>query len=167
MVLVNDRRSNHRVHRGIHLTHSVLGVIGGMRVSAGHSRVIVTIAANRRNTAQTRVYSLTLADAENAGDMVTGSTHSFIFANFVKLYGVKTRVMDAELSVVTPSGSMVICRKKLGDYPIEIQGRTLPVNLVVFDMYRFDVILGMDWLSSSFAVIDCNSKEVVFRPLDG
>ncbi|XP_040987694.1 uncharacterized protein LOC121235416 [Juglans microcarpa x Juglans regia] len=36
-------------------------------------------------------------------------------------------------------------------------------NLIVFPMIGFDVILGMDWLPSSYASIDCFKKEVVFK----
>ncbi|XP_059629748.1 uncharacterized protein LOC132272664 [Cornus florida] len=38
---------------------------------------------------------------------------------------------------------------------IEIAGRTLEFNFIIFDMTSFDVILGMDWLSFFRATIDC------------
>jgi hypothetical protein len=45
-----------------------------------------------------------------------------------------------------------------------IEGKTLPAKLVVFSMLGFNVILGMDWLSKYKANIDCDKKEVTFRP---
>ena len=39
----------------------------------------------------------------------------------------------------------------------------LLVDLLPFDMHDFDVILGMDWLSSYYVCLDCFRKEVVFR----
>ncbi|XP_057951084.1 uncharacterized protein LOC131145926 [Malania oleifera] len=132
------------------------------------------------NIAQERVYLLTPVDAEHAGNVVIGTMllllnkdvvlfdsraiHFFISANFVKLCGAETQVMDEGLSMATPSGSVVICRKVLENCLVVVQGRLLSMNLVVYDMFGFDVILGMDWLSSSFAVIDCSRKVVVFKP---
>ena len=34
-------------------------------------------------------------------------------------------------------------------------------------MNDYDVILGMDWLSTHHAVIDCRKKKVEFRPPEG
>ena len=38
-------------------------------------------------------------------------------------------------------------------------------DLILMDMYAYDVILGMDWLVAYHASVDCFRKEVVFRPL--
>lgn len=53
----------------------------------------------------------------------------------------------ATLSNATPVGEHFICKSVLGDYLIEVQGKLLPINLIVFGLVGFDVILGMDWLS--------------------
>ena len=34
------------------------------------------------------------------------------------------------------------------------------VDLVILEMFDFDVILGMTWLSPNFAILDCNAKTV-------
>ena len=39
----------------------------------------------------------------------------------------------------------------------------LYANLIPLEMHDFDVILGMDWLSSYHALIDCELKRVVFH----
>ncbi|XP_057954010.1 uncharacterized protein LOC131148312 [Malania oleifera] len=82
-------------------------------------------------TAQARVYCLTPSDAENAGDVVTGS--------------------------------VVGCSKVVCEFSVEILGRVLLVNLGPSDMYGFDIILGMDWSSASYASIDRRKREVIFR----
>ncbi|XP_057968448.1 uncharacterized protein LOC131157952 [Malania oleifera] len=130
--------------------------------------------------AQARVYYLTPVDAENAGDVVTGiiymfshkvvvlfdfgARYSFISRGFVKLCGLEVQRLDYELVVATLSGSAVECSNVVYDFLVEIQGRILPVDLVVYDMFGFDIIFGMDWLSSSYASIDCHRREVLFRP---
>ncbi|XP_057953367.1 uncharacterized protein LOC131147781 [Malania oleifera] len=126
------------------------------------------------------MYSLTSGDAKNTGDMVIGNiymlsnsvvvlfdsgvTHSFISRGFIKMCGLETQSLDAELEVVTPIGSVVACSKVIRDCPMGIQERMMFANLIVFDMHGFDIILGMDWVAANYASIDCHRKEVVFIP---
>jgi hypothetical protein len=56
------------------------------------------------------------------------------------------------------------CRKFIENFSIVIGDRVLPVNVAMFQMLGFDIILGMDWLSKYYANIDCRKKEVIFRP---
>ena len=39
----------------------------------------------------------------------------------------------------------------------------LKVNLIPLEIYDFDVILSMDWLSTHRASVDCFIKKVVFQ----
>ena len=43
---------------------------------------------------------------------------------------------------------------------LEISGTLLTVDLKIMDMLEFDVILGMDWLTTYRIVIDCERKRV-------
>ncbi|KAL2226543.1 UNVERIFIED_CONTAM: Transposon Tf2-12 polyprotein, partial [Sesamum indicum] len=45
--------------------------------------------------------------------------------------------------------------------PIVVEGVTLYADLVVIDLREFDVILGMDWLATNHALVDCQIKEVM------
>lgn len=36
-------------------------------------------------------------------------------------------------------------------------------NLISLDIHDFDSILGMDWLESHYATVDCFKKDVVFK----
>uniref|UniRef100_A0A2N9H8A8 Reverse transcriptase domain-containing protein n=1 Tax=Fagus sylvatica TaxID=28930 RepID=A0A2N9H8A8_FAGSY len=71
--------------------------------------------------------------------------------------------LDFELSVDTPSGHVLCTDKMYKSCDVLVSGRELEANLVLLDMYEFDVILGMDWLSIFHASIDCFGKKVVFR----
>ena len=51
------------------------------------------------------------------------------------------------------------------DVPIKFGNYALYANLIEIDMTDFDVILGMDWLTTHQAVIDCKKKRVRFNPL--
>ncbi|XP_020082004.1 uncharacterized protein LOC109705663 [Ananas comosus] len=48
--------------------------------------------------------------------------------------------------------------------PVQIGDWFMPADLLVLTrMWGFDVILGIDWLSKYYAVIDCESKVITFR----
>ena len=53
------------------------------------------------------------------------------------------------------------------DCELEISGILLTVDLRVMDMSKFDVILGMDWLTAHRVVIDCDRKRVTAHTLNG
>ena len=53
-------------------------------------------------------------------------------------------------------------RKVCRDYPLTLEGRNFPGDLVVLSMSEFDVILGMDWLSKHGATMDCVSRTITF-----
>ena len=58
------------------------------------------------------------------------------------------------------SGSLIffICR----GVGVEIGSLVLPADMLVLDMHEHDVIIGMDWLASYRAMIDCFGGSIVF-----
>ncbi|RVW79287.1 Transposon Ty3-I Gag-Pol polyprotein [Vitis vinifera] len=102
--------------------------------------------------AQGRVFAMTHRDAQATSDVVTGtlrihtlfarvlidpgSTHSFVSVSFAGLLGLPVASMDFDLIVATP------------------------VEILLWP--DFDVILGMDWLASYHASVDCFEKRVTF-----
>uniref|UniRef100_A0A2N9HUA0 CCHC-type domain-containing protein n=1 Tax=Fagus sylvatica TaxID=28930 RepID=A0A2N9HUA0_FAGSY len=126
-----------------------------------------------------RVFALTKQDAETSPSVVSGtlvitnqhaqvlfdsgSTHSFISHGFARRLNMIPETLDFELSVDTPSGHVMCTDKVYKSCNVLVSGRELEANLVLLDMYEFDVILGMDWLSTFHASIDCFGKKVVFR----
>lgn len=46
--------------------------------------------------------------------------------------------------------------------PKNISGRIMEVDLVIFGLLEFDVILGIEWLSKHFSKIDYWKREIVF-----
>ena len=43
-----------------------------------------------------------------------------------------------------------------------VEDVVLKVNLIPLEMYNFDVILGMDWLSTHRVLMDYFTKKIVF-----
>ena len=50
---------------------------------------------------------------------------------------------------------------------LEISGTLLTVDLRITDMSKFDVILGMDWLTTYRIIIDCEHRRVTAYTQDG
>ena len=71
------------------------------------------------------------------------------------------------MHVSSPLGTRVsvdlICR----GCELEISGILLKLDLRVMDMTEFDVILGMDWLTTHRVVIDCERRKVTTFTQDG
>ncbi|XP_070002002.1 uncharacterized protein [Nicotiana sylvestris] len=46
---------------------------------------------------------------------------------------------------------------------VTCSGRDTLADLIVLDMIDFDMLMGMDWLSSCYAIVDCHAKIVKFE----
>ena len=90
----------------------------------------------------------------------SGATHSFIAALVVIELGLEVETLEEPLYVSSPlriraRKGMICC-----DCELEISGTLLTVDLRIMDMSKFDVILGMDWLTAYRVVIDCERRRV-------
>ena len=83
------------------------------------------------------------------------------------LFGIKlgrlSSILPYDLGISTPMGKTVMVKVCYADCELSLDGKTFLENLIPLPMVEFDVILGMDFLSSYHAVIDCLRKEVTFR----
>ena len=90
----------------------------------------------------------------------SGASHSFITASVVIELGLEVEALEEPLYVSSPLGIRarigMICR----GCELEILGILLTVDLRVMDMSEFNVILGMDWLTTYRVVIDCERRRV-------
>ena len=79
----------------------------------------------------------------------------------MKKLGLEVETLEKSLHVSSPLGTRVsvdlICR----DCELKISGILLTVDLRVMYMSKFDVILGMDWLTAHRVVIDCDHRRVI------
>ena len=63
---------------------------------------------------------------------------------------------------MVPSGETLNLGQLIKACEVSICDNTLCVDLIILEMHDYDVILGMDWLSMHYAMIDCKKKEVTF-----
>ena len=59
-------------------------------------------------------------------------------------------------------GDSLVCNSMLKSCVIQIEDKEMLVDLILMDMYYYDIILGIDWLAAYHASVDCFGKEVVF-----
>ena len=68
--------------------------------------------------------------------------------------------------VTTPLGEQILRTSVFKGCEILVECVVLKANLIPLEMYNFDMILGMDWLSIHRALVDCFTKKIVFQKLE-
>ena len=77
-----------------------------------------------------------------------GASHSFIVASVVIELSLEVEALEGPLYVSSPLGIRARIRMICRGCELEISGILRTVDLRVLDMSKFDVILGMDWLTA-------------------
>ena len=93
----------------------------------------------------------------------SGATHSFISHGYVARVGMTPVPLGCGLEIATPTGESLWPSQMLKGSLFSIKGQVMEANLILIDLKGLDVILGMDWLASNYASMDCFRKEVIFR----
>ena len=96
-----------------------------------------------------------------------GASHSFLSASFLRSLELELYILESLVFVDTSVGGRVrldrICRGcefTMGDHQFAF-------DFIVLDMSGFDLILGMDCLSSVHAHIDCYRRRVCLFSSEG
>ncbi|CAL1400329.1 unnamed protein product [Linum trigynum] len=129
-----------------------------------------------------RVYAMTRGEAEVAPEVVTGmlsilgkqlyalidtgSSHSFMSYTFAHMLRLVPDKLGYTLCVKTPVGDTLKVDSVIRSSFICVEGAFLAADLILLPFDEFDVILGMDFLATHGAVVDCQKKEVLFSTPD-
>ncbi|XP_049381231.1 uncharacterized protein LOC125845740 [Solanum stenotomum] len=92
-----------------------------------------------------------------------GSTHSYVSSYFAIRFDKLPKLLKDLFLVATPVGESLLVKRVYHSSQIYAQGKGTLVYLFVLDMVDFDLIMGMDWLASCHAIVDCHSKIVHFN----
>ncbi|XP_043714705.1 uncharacterized protein LOC122663064 [Telopea speciosissima] len=109
------------------------------------------------------VYSVTNKEARVDPGVIRSVSHSFVSPSFAKKLPIKPKKMAQNLVVSTPTGSKVKLNMNYDPYPVRVCDHRLVASLIVLDMKDFDIILGMDWLSTHRASLTCAERKVLFK----
>ncbi|GKA29036.1 putative reverse transcriptase domain-containing protein, partial [Tanacetum coccineum] len=92
----------------------------------------------------------------------TGATHSIISTTFAKKLNMNPTPLIERVIISTPMKNHMLIDHEYVNCPLRFDDRIRPANLLPIHMLDFDVILGMDWLASHRATIDCYARTVIF-----
>ncbi|GJZ38071.1 reverse transcriptase domain-containing protein, partial [Tanacetum coccineum] len=92
----------------------------------------------------------------------TRATHSIISTTFAKKLNMTPTPLIERIIISTPMKNHMLIDHEYVNCPIRFDDRVRPANLLPIHMFDFDVILGMDWLASHRATIDCYARTVIF-----
>ncbi|XP_074323932.1 uncharacterized protein LOC141660849 [Apium graveolens] len=136
--------------------------------------------ANIKPTART--FNMTLKDAITDNDVIagmllvnstkacvlidSGATRSFISENFVYKLGLELKSLNEDMMVEIVNQEVISVNRVCPNCTIEIQGKPFVVDLILFKLGKFDVILGMDWLTRYDAQINFRIKRVSLKSPD-
>ncbi|KAK2355410.1 hypothetical protein QL285_092825 [Trifolium repens] len=95
----------------------------------------------------------------------TGATHSFISLACANRLSLNVSVLPFDLNVLTPAKDLVVNTACLHCLVV-IQNRDFLVNLVCLPLLSLEIILGMNWLSYHYVILDC-ARKLVFFPEPG
>ncbi|XP_050878180.1 uncharacterized protein LOC127081998 [Lathyrus oleraceus] len=94
------------------------------------------------------------------------ATHSFIFADRVKILGLVVYILSSGLVIDTPTNGSVSTSLICLNFPLSIYSRDFGVDLIFLPLSDHDVILGMSWLEFNHVYINCYNKSVRFLAAD-
>ena len=113
--------------------------------------------------AQTHIFAMTIDEPQVNLDTMAGtmtiistptwvlfnsrSSRSFVSTSFALHVDRELSLLKYKLVVMTPLGEQILRNSVFKGYEILIDGVVLKEKLIPLEMYEFDVILGMDWLS--------------------
>ena len=95
----------------------------------------------------------------------SGATHSFLSPVLAERLGRQASSLEIPLVVASPLGGSLEVRVVYRDCDVRIGTHSLSADLILLDMVDFDSILGMDWLATYHATLDCRKKRVIFNLL--
>lgn len=91
--------------------------------------------------------------------------YSFVSVSHAKSLNHKIKSLEGGMLISTPSGEVFIVEVVCRDYEIRIENVTMRIDLILFELDEWNVILGMDFLTKYHLVLDCFNKEVVLKEL--
>ena len=93
----------------------------------------------------------------------SGATHSFVSSMFLTKLNRMLEPLSEELVICTPVGDVLLVGEVLRNCEVLVEGLCMLVDLLPLELQALDVILGMDFLFTHYALMNCHRKEVTFK----
>ncbi|KAF3648227.1 CCHC-type integrase [Capsicum annuum] len=92
-----------------------------------------------------------------------GASLPFVTPYIAGDFGISSEILAEPFSVSTPVDKTIIARRVYRNCPVMIFQKSTSTDLVELELTNFDVILGMDWIHSCYAIVDCRNRIVQFQ----
>ncbi|KAF3680585.1 hypothetical protein FXO38_02229 [Capsicum annuum] len=92
-----------------------------------------------------------------------GSSLSYVTPLVAVNFEISAEKIPEPFLVSTPVGESVVAKQVHKKCPITVIKKIMFADLIKLDIVDFDIILGMDWLYSCYASIDCRTHVVKFQ----
>ena len=137
---------------------------GGISEPSGSGNRIYALASRQDQEASTNVITGILSVCSRAMYALIdpGSTLSYISSLIACTIGMPSESTEP-CEVLTPVGESFVVNKIYRNCPVKVSGLSTQADLRELDMTDFDIIMGMDWLASCYAKVDCQRKIVQFH----
>ena len=121
---------------------------------------------NETETGTTNVVVVQLSIAKLSSYTLfdSGATHSFISTIHANRLDRVKYVISQTFRTSLPLGDVLISTHWLRAIPVRVAERELYVDLIILDMYDYNVIFGMDFLTKYNATIECRLRRFTFKP---
>ncbi|KAA3477397.1 Gag-Pol polyprotein [Gossypium australe] len=96
-----------------------------------------------------------------------GSTHSYICMKLVSSMSIPVEPTEFVIKVSNLLSKCVLVDKVCKNCPLMIKGLYFKANLMLFPFDEFDIILGMDWLTTHDVTVNCGKKYIELRCENG
>ncbi|XP_070045684.1 uncharacterized protein [Nicotiana tomentosiformis] len=91
------------------------------------------------------------------------STLSYVTPYVAMKFGIELEQLHEPFFVSTLVGESIVAARVYISCVVTMRGRDTVADLIELGMVDFDVIMGMDWLYSCFAKLDCRTRTVRFE----
>ncbi|XP_070021989.1 uncharacterized protein [Nicotiana sylvestris] len=130
----------------------------------GQPRLFATLDRQSAEASPEVITGIFLVLSHNAyAIMDPGSTFSYMTPYFAINLELELEQLSEPFLVCTPVGESVKVTRVYRGCIVSVQGHNTKADLIELEMVDFDVIMGMDWLSSCYAMLDCHAKIVRFQ----
>ena len=92
-----------------------------------------------------------------------GSTYSYIFIEQLSDKFPSVEPLAYDMLVTSPLGHSLKVNRVYKNCPLMVHDREFLVDRIALPFHEFDLILGMDWLSKHWAIVDCDKKIVMLK----
>ncbi|KAA3487333.1 DNA/RNA polymerases superfamily protein [Gossypium australe] len=96
-----------------------------------------------------------------------GSTHSYICMKLASSMSMIVESTKFVIKVSNPSDKHVLVDKVCRNCPLTIRDHFFPTKLMLLSFDEFDLILGMDWLIAHNVLVNCGSKFIELKCVNG